>query len=135
MQDFLSEQKASLTEVFAGEQWLLESGLVPQTSIDTLLGYAYMQPGVANVEVIIDAAAAASGLPALVVYKIGLQAGLKRRHRWLKSLLNKNTIIAKLMALVLIKFRAPIPGMIERNVKFLAGDYLPKNFKVEVHVE
>lgn len=136
--NLLAEQEsASLIEIFGGQQWLLENGIVSEPAIDTLLGYAYMQPGVRNVKVQIDLDEKNDGKVPTVKYQVQLSlwpsSRLKLLNRFMKG---ENTIFNKLAALALMRvFRFEPSTYIENTTIRFAKSFLPKKYAVTVDVK
>lgn len=114
----------------------MNAGVFTDAAADTLLGYAYMQPGVRKVELSIDVDQKNDGKNASVTYTVKLSFWKGVRHDVARSLANRGGIFSKLLALGFISvFRAPRPGQLEARVANLAKLYLPENYRVIVNVE
>ena len=117
------------------EQWLLSNGLITETSIDNLLGYAYMQPGVQSAQITIDTDEANEGKAPKVIYSVTLQKHISKRYKSIKAAVLKKSIFSKLKVLWLLKKGVPAPGSIESNIKHFASSFLPERYSVEVNCE
>ena len=126
---------------FADEQWLAEqwlintSGVLPDSSIDTLLMYAYAQKGVLHdgVTLEINRDDANQGANPSVTYKIKLEPAAMLGWQAIKKAEQiKKPILKKLALLGLAKTGAPYA--IDEAIKTLAKNYLPKKYHVEVHI-
>ncbi len=124
-----------LEESWLAEQWLNSSGVFPDTTIDTLLTFAYVHKGVLHngVTIEIDQDEDNNGENPSVTYKIKLDtstglkwSAIKRAQKIKGDILRKSAILA------LIKVGAPYK--LDEEIKSLAKHYLPKKYKVEVQI-
>jgi hypothetical protein len=126
----------NLSEQWLTEQWLVKSGVLPDSAIDTLLLYAYVQKGVLHngVTLEINKDESNEGANPSITYKIKLEPAAYLKWKALRGIERriKNTLFQKAMLLALAKGGAPF-GM-EDQIISLAKEYLPKNYKVEVQV-
>lgn len=118
-----------------GDQWLLERGLWTERAADTLLGYAYMQPGVEKVQLEIDLDEANQGKSPKVTYKVKLEKSLYRRYSKLSELSQAPTALNKLRMLWLMKRGTPSAGSIEGAIRMYAASLVPRTYSVEVLFE
>ena len=118
-----------------GDQWLLERGLWTERAADTLLGYAYMQPGVEKVQLEIDTDEANFGKSPRVTYKIKLEKSFSRKYLKLKDLNNKPGILNKIRMLYIMKSGIPSAGSIEATIRIYAASIVPKSYLIEVLFE
>lgn len=126
---------SSLDEQWLAEQWFINSGVVPDSSIDTLLMYAYMQRGVLHNGVTLELNRDESngGKNPSVTYKIKLEPGADLGWKAIKKADQiKNPLFRKVALLGLAKAGAPYG--IDQTIFKLATDYLPKQYKVEVYI-
>lgn len=110
--------------------------MVPDSSIDTLLMYAYSQYGVLHNGVIIsiDRDDSNNGANPSVHYKIKLDSSTRIKWKALKTteLKIKNPLLKK--AAILVLATAGAPYGLEDKIRQLAKEYLPQNYKVEVEI-
>jgi hypothetical protein len=121
-------------ELFQAEKWLLEQGLISETSADTLVMYGYMAPYATRVSVRVDLDTPNQGRSPSVEYRIGIP----RFRHILYSLcrgLESGGVLRKAALLVLLALGAPVPGSIESFVRGMALNLLPRGFEVRVYVE
>jgi len=131
----LNEQRnTSLLEVFGGEQWLLSNGIVSETAVDTLLGYAYMQNGVRHVRLGVDLDQKNDGKNPKVIYQVRLGFWLGIKYRLVKHYASKPGVFNKLLALFTIKLGAPPSGSIEAQITRIAQGFLPAHYTVQVEI-
>jgi hypothetical protein len=131
--NLLSEQaNSSLLEVFGGQQFLLKNGIFTDAAVDTLLGYAYMQPGVLNVNLKVDLDEQNEGKSPSVTYFIKTTKSYQYKAKAMKTLISYG-ITGKLLALLLAKFfKAPAPGLLESQVKAFAKAFLPEPYQIHI---
>lgn len=111
----------------------MAAGVVPETSIDTLLMYAYAQAAVERVKLEINQEVP-NGESPTVVYKIQLKPlCLITWKAYKKAEQIKNGIIRKTALLGLAKAGAPL--YLESEIKRLAGEYLPPKYVVKVEIQ
>jgi hypothetical protein len=125
---------SQLLNLLAVENFLLDAGLITEISADTLMGYGYMQPGIAKVTLEIDTDEKGAGKNPFVVYKLELEPKFGRRYKAMYDAQAKGGLWGKLKMIWLLKRGIPMPGMLESNVEKFAQDYLPKKYKVFVNV-
>jgi hypothetical protein len=106
-----------------------------EASIDVLMGYAYMQPGVSQVRVGLDFDEKNDGKKPRVIYKIRLAFWLGIKYSLANNFASKPGIFNKLMALFMIRIGSPAPKAIEATVARYAIAFLPKKYSVEVEIE
>lgn len=117
----------------AGEDFLMKSGVFTEKSADTLLGYAYMQPGVKRATLMIDIGDPPEKQPS-ITYKVQLSLWKKMRYQAMYYFYSRFGVLGKLAALVLIKLMgAPPPNFYERQIEDIARTYLPSNYQVFVN--
>jgi hypothetical protein len=129
------QQNSSLLDVFGGEQWLLSNNIVTDASVDTLLGYAYMQQGVKAVRIGLDLDKANDGKTPKVMYEVHLKFWTGLKYSLAKHYASKQGLLNKITALILIKLGAPVPESIENAVKRYAEAYLPEKFSVKIEIK
>lgn len=123
-----------LSERWLTEQWLLAAGVVPDSSADTLLMYAYAQRGVQKASISIDRDEEGMGKNPSVTYSIELDSWASTKWRavqWAQKL--TNPIFRKIILLFLAQFNSPI--FIREGVSALARDYLPPQYAVRVDIK
>jgi hypothetical protein len=123
-----------LSERWLTEQWLLTAGVVPDSSADTLLMYAYAQKGVQKATLKIDRDEDNMGKSPSITYQIELDAWAHVKWRimgWAKK--RKNPILRKLILLFLAKMNAPI--FLTEGIAGLAKDYLPGQYSIRVEIK
>jgi hypothetical protein len=136
----LTLQKASspsseALELLMGDQWLLERGLWTERAADTLLGYAYMQPGVEKVQLEIDIDEANLGKSPKVTYKIKLEKSFSGKYLKLKDLSDKPGILNKIRTLYIMRQGIPSAGSIEGTIRMYASSLVPRSYQIEVLFE
>lgn len=115
------------------ESWLLETGVIPNGSLNTLLMYGYSQYGVEKVNLEIDQDEANSGKSPKVNYKVKLTPSVSIKWQALKKAEKiKNVILRKASVLALIKIGVPID--IKEQITKHAKEYLPAQFAVNVEI-
>jgi hypothetical protein len=111
----------------------MSAGVVPESAADTLLAYAYSQPGVEHVDLEIDRDDFGDGKNPKVKYRIKLDAN--RDIKW-KALIRakaiQNPILMKAAILALSKIGAPVG--LDESIVIYAREYLPPNYQVEVQI-
>jgi hypothetical protein len=121
-------------ERWLAEQWLINAaGILPDSSIDNLLMFAYMQKGVLpnGVTLEIDRDEANGGANPSVTYKLKLDAtGSLGWHALKRAEKIKSPILRKLTILGLTKGGAPY--QLREVIQGLAQSYLPKKYRIEV---
>ncbi len=128
----LPPELSFLNEGSLAEHWLLSSGVVPESSIDTLLMYAYSQVGVAHVDIHIDQPENREKTPG-VFYKVKLNPSARLKMDAMdRANKIRNVLIRKVAILALVKVGAPVS--ISNDITKYAKEYLPGNFKVEVEI-
>lgn len=128
-------KRASLGDIFAADQWLLNVGIPTEVTADTLLGYAYMQPGVVDASMEMNMDEIGNGDKPSLTYNITLDKKLGKRYVALRTALGSKGIFNKIKALWLLRKRTPAPGFYENMIGSLAKNYLPPKFKVVVNVK
>jgi len=135
MSEYLIEPKSfSPIELYHGERWLLDSGIISESTAGTLMAYGYLIPNVKNVKLEIDMDMDNNFQNPTCRYEITFP--------WLKSILfkrakkalAKGTVAGKLQAFIYIKLGAPTPA-VEDILKRMALEFLPKGFSVVVNVK
>jgi len=121
-------------EILMGDHWLIQNGIWTERAADSLLGYAYMQPGVEKVTLEIDQEESATKSPK-VTYKIKLEKSFYRKYLKIKELNNKPSLFNKLKILYIMKQGIPSSGSIESTIKICASEIVPKNYTVEIFFE
>lgn len=114
-----------------GDQWLLERGLWTERVADTLLGYAYMQPGVEKVSIEINS----SELAPKLTYKVKLEKSFSRKYLKIRELSEKPSLLNKLRMLLLMKKGVPSAGSLENMICLYASNIIPRSYSVEVLLE
>lgn len=138
MNSVLPPEVSSLNEIseqWLAEQWLVKAGVFPDSAIDTLLMYAYVQTGVNHkgVTLEIDRDEVGEGKSPSVTYKIKLEPSALFKWKAVKKAESiGNPIIKKAALLALAKAGAPY-GIVDQ-IKNLAKEYLPKHYKIEVQI-
>ena len=117
-----------------GDHWLIQNGIWTERAADSLLGYAYMQPGVEKVTLEIDQEESGTKSPK-VTYKIKLEKSFYRKYLKIKELNNKPSLFNKLKILYIMKQGIPSSGSIEATIKICASEIVPKNYTVEIFFE
>lgn len=125
-------KSTSLELQLKSEQWLLESGLISDTSVDTLLMYAYAQLGVEQVKLTIDADDKGDGQKPIVVYEIILSKKLAASYRVINKLASNPTLFNRLRTLWMLRRGVPYPKTIEAEIIKLASLFLPERYKITV---
>lgn len=120
--------------MLASEKWLLQNGLITETSADNLLGYAYMLPGVEKANLKIDLDTANLGVNPSVTYEVELEKVLSKKYALFKKHLDQKDLFSKVLVLGLFQLKIPTPGYFENEITLLAKRYLPENYKVIVNV-
>lgn len=110
---------------------MIASGVIPDGAIDTLLMYAYVEPGIKDVRLEINQDEDNDGKNPFVKYVLTLKTW--KRLLFKVSLLAGKGILGKIFVYLLAKFGAPV-GIRER-VMSRAKDYLPPNFGASVEVK
>lgn len=123
-------------ERWLAEQWLINAaGILPDSSIDNLLMFAYAQKGVLHdgVTLEIDRDEANGGEKPFVKYKIKLDTTASIGWSAIKKAEKlKSPIMRKLVLLGLARGGAPY--QLVETIKGLAQAYLPKKYRVEVEI-
>lgn len=109
-------------------------GIPSETTIQTLLGYAYMQPHVKGATIEFFPGSEDSQVRPSVTFKVELETKAANRHSSILRAQSSGGIFNKLKILALVKLGAPIPGMIEKNIEALSKQYLPPSYQVHVYV-
>lgn len=118
-----------------GNQWLIQRGIWTESAADTLLGYAYMQPGVEKVQLEIDLDEAHQGASPKITFKVNLEKSIKRKYLKINELNSNRTALNKLKMLWLMKRGTPSPGSIESIIRLYAGNFVGKPYSIEVLIE
>lgn len=127
------QELSSLGERWMSEQWLLASGIVPESAADTLLMYAYAQPGVVKASIEIDRDDEHNGEHPKVTYKVKLDpVSSLKMEAVKKAQAMKEGITKKLALLALAKAGAPVA--VRENIVNHAKAYLPAQYSVECEV-
>lgn len=114
----------------------MNNGIFSEPAVDTLLGYAYMQPGVRKVQLKIDLDEKNDGKAPSIIYTVRLSFWKSVKRKAVQSFYVKKGLFNKLVALGLVSIlRAPRPEALENNVKRIAKNFLPENYSVIVNVE
>jgi hypothetical protein len=122
-----------LNEKWLTEQWLLSSGVIPESAADTLLMYAYSQNGVRKATLTIDRDDDGNGKNPKVTYQIVLDSMAQLKMDGVKKArAMKNGTLKSLALLALAKTGAPIS--IEATIIHHAKNYLPPAYSVLVEV-
>jgi hypothetical protein len=126
--------------VFANERWLLENNMISETTADTLLGYAYMMPGVEQANLALNMEEIVQGKDPHFTYQIKLNKRFARRYRKInvraqRERDGKGGLWNKLMILWMLKRGYPQPFYIHDAIKVLTSNLLPDHHKVDVNVE
>lgn len=133
--DSLLEQKNfSALELFQGERWLLESGVITESTADTLMSYGYMIPDILKVDLKIDMDIENNCSNPTCSYDLQLTKFKGFLYRKAQKAREQGGLIGKLKLLIYIKFGAPSPNQMENGVHRMAVEFLPKNFKVYINV-
>lgn len=137
--ELLTEQKNTSSSEFgtilASEKWLLTNGLISETSADTLLGYAYMLPGVDKADISINLDYEHGGENPSVSYKLNLSKQVKKKYLAFTKAIKSNSLFSKLKVLYYFWKKIPAPGFYENQLTLLAKRYLPDNYQVNINVE
>ena len=118
-----------------GDQWLFERGMITERIVDTLLGYAYMQPGISNVVLEIDTDDPNMGKSPRLIYKLKLEKSLYKKYLKLKTLIENPSVFNKIRALFIMRSGTPSPGSIEQTIRMYASSIVPRAYTIDVLIE
>lgn len=111
----------------------MTAGVIPDTSIDTLLMYGYAQEGVDKVKLEIDKDEKNNGKSPSVKYLIKLTPSSNLKWKALKKAENiQNPLLRKAAILALTKLGVPFD--LDKRIIYHAKDYLPDQFQVSLEI-